>query len=175
MKLHNYFKKIGLFALLFAMTTGFVFAQNEMAEKRSQRAETHRSTVSEVAQKLNQLANNSERIGPAISEIAREQNENKDRAVTAIEKIEARKEFRTFLAGTDYKNIGVIRSTLVTTENHIERLRDAQERTSSDFIKKELQGEIDALEQEREELEGFIQENEEKFSLFGWLVRWVQK
>jgi len=153
--------------LLFSLGVG-VSAQNDKGKMTSQE---HRSKVAEVVQVLTELAGKDQNIGEEVRLIAQEQKESNDRATAAMEAVETRGKFRTFLFGTDYKNVGVIRSELVKTDNHINRLTKAKDRTEDEGIRTELDTQIANLRETKSQTEFFVQENESKFSLFGWLVR----
>jgi uncharacterized protein YaaQ len=111
-----------------------------------------------------------------VRTVAQEQEESNERTSEAMEAVEARGGFKTFLIGTDYKNIGALRSDIVTTQNHIDRLTKARERvaTSSTEVIADLDSQIAVLEEVNMEATAFVEENEDKFSLFGWLVRLFQ-
>ncbi|MFA5022503.1 MAG: hypothetical protein WC508_05500 [Patescibacteria group bacterium] len=163
-------KPASIFALsfvLFALPC-LAFAANDKGKEVS--AE-HRSKVAEIVQQLTAVVGQDKNIGQEIRQIAQEQNTTTERMVTKIEKIETRGKLKTFLIGTDYKNIGALRSELVTTANHIDRLEKALERTDSEEIKTELNAQITALKEAQIKVESFIKTNENKFSLLGWLVK----
>ncbi|MBU2110005.1 hypothetical protein KKB71_03615 [Patescibacteria group bacterium] len=147
------------------------FAQSDKGMEMSQQ---HKSKVSNVVQELKDLAGKDQNIGEEVRVVAQEQEELNERATNAMEKVEARGGFKTFLIGTDYKNIGALRSEVVTTQNHIDRLTKAKERATDDSIKADLDAQIQALEEANTSALNFIQTNESKFSLFGWFVRLFQ-
>lgn len=153
--------------LLFSLGIS-VFAQNDKGKMTSQE---YRSKVAEVVEGLTELAGKDQNIGEEVRLIAQEQKESNDRATKAMEAVETRGKFRTFLFGTDYKNVGVIRSELVKTDNHISRLTKAKDRTEDEEVKAELDAQITILQETKSQTESFVQENENKFSLLGWLVR----
>ena len=154
--------------VFFSLFTYMAFAQNEKGMKISQ---SHRSAVAEVVEKLRIVAGKDKNIGEEVREIAQEQEESGERAVEAIESVETRGALKTFLFGTDYKNIGVIRSELVTTDNHIDRLTKAMDRSEDTEVKADLETQISTLEETKTSVESFVKENEDKFSLLGWLLR----
>lgn len=153
--------------LLFSLGIN-VFAQSDKGKMTSQE---RRSKVAEVVQGLTELAGKDQNIGEEVRQIAQEQKESNDRATEAMEAVETRGKFRTFLLGTDYKNIGVLRSELVKADNHINRLTKAKDRTEDEEVKAGLDTQITTLQETKSQTESFIQENESKFSLLGWLVR----
>ncbi len=131
----------------------------------------HRSKVVEAVLKLVELAGKDKNIGEEISEIAKEENESSGRAAEAIKEVEARGKFKTFLFGTDYKNIGALRSEMVRSDNNIDRLTKAKDRTIDQAVKAELDVQIAVFQKANDEAEAFVKANESKFSIFGWLFK----
>ena len=73
--------------------------------------------------------------------------------------------------GTDYENLGTLRSEVVQTRNRLEQLDRLMENVQNEGDKTELQNQIQTLEQEQTRIESFIKAQEGKFSLFGWLAK----
>lgn len=137
-------------------------------------AESHRSTVANFVQSLLAVADREGGIGQQVRVIAQQQNDSKEKVVKSINKVEKRNKFKTFLIGTDYKNTGALRSEMVKTRNQIEQLKRLAEKAENEGDKTELQNQIQALEQEQANIDNFITQNEDKFSLFGWAVKLFQ-
>jgi hypothetical protein len=148
---------IALSFLLIASSASVALAQSDKGKATS---EQHRSKVAETVK--------------ALTVVAQEQESSNERATKAIEVVEARGGFKTFLIGTDYKNIGALRSEVVTTQNSINRLTKAKERATDDSVKADLDAQIKALEETNMSALNFIKTNESKFSIFGWLVKLFQ-
>lgn len=144
------------------------------AKEGAGKAAEHRSEVSKVVMDLKELAGRDFDIGEEVGEVAKQQEDANEESTEAMEAVESRGGFRTFLFGTDYKNIGVLRSTLVTTEHSINRLEKAMERATVASVKVNLQTQIDALKATKEEAEAFIDEHEDQLSLLGWLFKYFQ-
>mgnify|MGYP001600588188 FL=1 len=151
-----------------------VSAQNDKAQKGAGTSATHKSAVAGVVQDLRNLADKDFQIGVEIRTVAKEQEQSNSSSTKAMQEIEKRGGFKTFLIGTDYKNIGTLRSEIVTTQNSIDRLTRAKERTTDELVKADLDAQIKALEEANTSALNFIQENENKFSLLGCLVRLFQ-
>lgn len=135
-------------------------------------AEIHRSVVANFVQNLLKVASRSESgIGEQVRVVAREQNMTREKVAGALEKVQNRSKIRTFLFGSDYKNLGQLRSEMVQTKNRLEQLTRLMGRTENESDKTELQEQIQTMEQETENIEAFIRTNESKFSLFGWVVK----
>jgi hypothetical protein len=88
-----------------------------------------------------------------------------------MEKVQTRNKVRTFLFGSDYKNLGALRSEMVQTRSRLEQLSGLMEGAQNEGDKTELQNQIQVLEQEQEKIDNFVNDREGKFSLFGWLAK----
>lgn len=138
-------------------------------------SQEHRSEVANIVQKLTGIAGRDSKIGIEVREIAKEQKDISEKASEEIKATEERSGWKTFFIGTDWKNIGQLRSELVTTANHIDRLIKAKERATSQSVKDDLDVQIKALQETKAKVEAFIKDNESKFSLLGWVVRLFSK
>jgi len=135
-------------------------------------AAEHRSTVANFVQSLLQIADREGGIGQQVRVIAQQQNDSDANTTKAIETIQSRSKIKTFLIGSDYKNLGALRSEIVQTRNRIEQLNRAIQNATDTA---EMQTQIQTLEQEQTKIENFIKEQEGKFSLFGWLTKMFNK
>ena len=159
-------------ALTLCFSIVFAKAQNE---KQVNSAE-HRSTVATFVQSLLNIADKEQGgIGEEVKAIAQAQNDTKDKMADGIDKIQTRNKVKTFLIGTDYKNLGALRSEMVQTRNRLEQLNKLMENVQNEGDKTEFQNQIQTLEQEQTRIESFIKAQEGKFSLFGWLVKLFNK
>lgn len=150
-------------------------AKNE-EKNRERNAQQHRSEAAEFVLNLLKVAERSPGgIGEQVRAIAREQNEATEKIAGSLDKIEKRSKIKTFFAGSDYKNLGQLRSEMVHVRNRIERLSRLMERIESEQDRNKIQSQIQAMEQERTRIENFIKTNEDKFSLFGWFVKLFNK
>lgn len=148
---------------------------NENENKKNQanvNGANHRSAVATFVQNLLSLADREKGgIGEQVKTIAQQQNDSKDNVADRIDKVGDRSEFKTFLIGTDFKNIGELRSEMVTTGNQIDELKTLLDKTTDVTNKATLQSQIDALTLEQQKINDFIKTNESKISLLGWLVK----
>lgn len=144
--------------------------------KSKTKAEEHRSAVANFVQGLLQVANREGGgIGEQVKVIAQQQNDSEKTTTQAIEKVEKRNKIKTFLFGSDYKNLGALRSEMVHTRNRLEQLNRLMENIENEGDRTEIQNRIQELEQERTRIENFIKAQEGKFSLFGWLLKLFNK
>lgn len=158
-------------ALSLLLVASSAFVALAQSDKGKAMSEQHRSSISSVVQDLTSLAGKDKNIGEDVSAVAKEQEVSNERATEAIKAVEARGGFKTFLIGTDYKNIGALRSEIVTTQNSIDRLTKAKDRAIDDAVKAGLDTQINVLQDTSSSTLSFIKTNENKFSLFGWFVR----
>jgi hypothetical protein len=134
-------------------------------------AEEHRAAVAEFVENLLLVADREGGIGEQVRVIAQQQNQAVSSTIQIMEKVQTRSRVRTFLFGSDYKNLGALRSETVQTRNRLEQLNRLMESAQNEGDKTELQNQIQALEQEQEKIENFVNDRESKFSLFGWLTK----
>lgn len=149
-----------------------VFAQSDKSVGQSSE---HQSVISNLANELNRIADRDGGIGKELKEVAKEQNDSKEKVAEAMDKVENRSGLKTFFLGTDYKNLGALRSEMVTTDNHINRLMRAKERAVNPATATDLDEQIAILQAEKIKIETFIKENESKFSIFGWFIKLFNK
>ena len=131
----------------------------------------NQSDVATQVQALLQVADRIGGIGADVRLIAREHASSSAQIEESEDAVDSRPGWLTFLFGTDYGNLGKLRSEIVTTQNHIKRLSDARDRTADVTAKAELQTQINALEVQASTTAAFVADNEDQFSIFGWLVR----
>jgi len=139
-------------------------------------ANAHRSVVANFVKSLLEVARNEDNdgnkgIGDQVREIAQQQNQDETATVTSMESVESRGKIKTFLFGSDYKNLGALRSEMVQTRNRIAQLTRLMQKTENADDKAVLQKQISQLNQEQAKINDFITTNENKISLFGWLFK----
>ena len=171
MRTRNIFTLAALTALLAASFASLALAQSDKGKEIS---EQHKSSVANVVKDLTDLAGKNTNIGEDVRAVAKEQATSSERAAKAMQAVETRGGFKTFLIGTDYKNIGALRSEIVTTENSIDRLAKARDRATDPAVKADLDVQIKALKETNTKALDFVKTNESKFSLFGWFARLFQ-
>ncbi|MDP1620571.1 MAG: hypothetical protein Q8L11_03160 [Candidatus Moranbacteria bacterium] len=148
-----------------------VVAKDKKENKPQDAAELHRSAVANFVQGLLAIADREGGIGQEVRVIAQQQNDVKDRAADLIYAVENRSDVKTFFIGTSYKNLGELRGQTVQARNQIEQLKRLADKADNEQNRIELQAQIRTLEQEQVNIDNFIAQNENKFSVFGWAVR----
>jgi len=140
-------------------------------------AEEHRSTVATFVKSLLSVANieGSDGIGPQVRVVAQAQNDSASTTADVVIKIENRSALKTFFIGSDYKNLGQLRSEVVTTQNNIDQLNNLITKAKYNMDKTELTAQIKTLEDSQAKIKSFIKDHESSFSLFGWFVKLFAK
>lgn len=157
-------------ALVGALVILVVLAPSVYAKGELETSEGHRSAVAEAVGTLLDAADRAGGIGPQVRELAREQEALHSDVAEKMHALETRSALRTFLIGSDYRSLGELRSTLVTSENGIAVLKKAYEKASAS-ARPTIAEQIAALEAENARAREFIAAQEGKFSLFGWLAK----
>ncbi len=146
--------------------------KSDEKDNDSKIGDEHRSTVALFVKNLLSIADRESRIGDEVKLIAQEQNDSSSISAEAITKVEGKGAFSTFFFGTDYKNLGIIRSELAKTSNRIDKLSKLVASISDNIVvKEELNLQIEALKNDQVRLYSFVNNNESKFSLLGWFVK----
>lgn len=136
-----------------------------------QKREENRSEVAARVRALLDVADRDGGIGQDVRDIAHTYASSSERAAEARASVERRPGWLTFIIGSDYGNLGKLRSEIATTQNDIGRLTNARERTTDTSVKAALQTQIDALRAQASTTEKFVEDNENVFSIFGWFFK----
>jgi len=124
-----------------------------------------------VAQALLHTSDRGGAVGKEVRDIAWEQAFSAERLSQAMQEVESRGTFKTILVGSDYKNLGQVRSEIVVVQNTIDRLEQAKAKATDATTVAELSTQIAALKATASSTQAFVDDNEGTFSLFGWLVK----
>ena len=154
-----------------ATTTRQNDEDDEDDEGEDNEGDEHRSEVAEQVRALLMAADRDGGIGEEVREIAHEHASSSEHISDALQKLERRPVWMIFLIGTDYKNLGELRSELSTTHNRIDRLTRARDRATDLTAQATLDAQIQAIMTRASSTEAFLEQNESKFSVFGWFVR----
>lgn len=135
--------------------------------------EQHRSEVANIVHKLLLDAERDGGIGAEVRAVAMAQASSSGRAAKAAATLDGESGFKKFFLGPSYTNLGELRSSVVTTENSIERLTRARDRATDAAVKADLDAQIAALTDIASSTRAYVEEHASGFSLFGWLMRLV--
>lgn len=114
-----------------------------------------------------------EEVTQGLELVAEEVTENGTETAEAIEEVESQNKFKKMLVGTDYKNLGQLRSSLVHNRNQIRKLTGLSESAIDEETKTAIGEQLTFLMQERERIKAVITANESGFSLLGWVFRYM--
>src|SRR5512133_1678273 len=84
--------------------------------------EEYSDQVEKVANKLQEVSNKRNDIDDELDDIIGEMASSSEDASKAIDDLDNENSVKKFFFGPDFKSLGELRSTLVTTQNHIDRL-----------------------------------------------------
>jgi hypothetical protein len=143
---------------------------------KTENSRKYKENITKVVNKLDQVAKLEEEIGNTetsdeVQKVAETEEENVDNVANAIEAVESRSKWKTLLIGSDYKNLGQLRSNLIHITNSIRKLSANTEEVVEETNQTQLQQQLQALMNERTRIIDVIVANKEHFSLLGWVVK----
>jgi len=140
-------------------------------EQEEDNGDLHRSEVAKFVQRLHEIASSTTRgIGEQVREVAREEDESKDKTAENIKAIDSQGAFMKFLVGVNESNLKELQNSVTTIQSHIEKLNQIKA-SSTPEVQKSLTTEAEALAQEQARVQSVIDANQNKPSLFGWFFR----
>jgi len=145
------------------------------AQNQSDRAMSRKSRVAEAVQAMERIATRNQGIGDQVRVIAQNQNRIQAEAEDALQTAQARNGFTRFLLGPNYKQLKTVEEKLANHTQNLAELKELRNQIQLVADKTTLDEQIAAMEEITAELENEILENEQGFSLFGWLSRFLAK
>lgn len=147
-------------------------AQGNRQGQSGQQTGTGNKGIETAIQNLNRVAerNNNPEIGEQVRSMVQNHEKVQTRTKIALQTMSQRNKAVKFLLGPDYKNAGQVRSDMVCLRNDIRKLEQIKD-DSLPADTGDVQGAIDELQVEADELETQLTEQLSGFSLFGWLVK----
>jgi len=139
------------------------------------KSDEHKSEIAKFVHGLSKIADEEGGIGKEVRDIADEEDNSSASTTEAISKVESRNSFETFLIGSDFKNLGMLRSELARTGKLIDRLNVLASSTASTNLQTDLVAQIKLLQDDQAKVQAFVTANENSFSLFGWFVKFFNK
>lgn len=139
-------------------------------------SQVHRENLEEVTTNIEEIAEVEKSVGNTrasenLNKVAETVIEEADDTAEVIEEVEDRPGWKTALVGPDYKNLGQLRSTVAQNTNNIRKLSGEIENVVAGNSDTTLQDQLTALNAERERIRALIMQQENKFSVFGWVSR----
>jgi hypothetical protein len=148
--------------------------QTKLSGSEGNKARLHQAISQEVGQRLMQaVEGEKQQVRNKIHQVAQEQQKQGEEIAEAVGKVERRGRVSKFIIGSDYKNLGQLRSEITQNENQIRQLTQALSGIENEENRQVIQEQIALLAEEREQLKSFVKENEDNFSLFGWAFRMI--
>lgn len=137
----------------------------------------HKSTVSKAVEDLLYVADTEgdNAIGTKIREIARQQRDSADKVDTFIDDAQSRSEFSEFVLGPKYRDLKGISEQISANNDRIRSLEESANQLSDEDLKQVVQEHIDALNEENNKLQGFVDGKEKQRGIFGWVFRLMQQ
>ena len=131
------------------------------------------SITSIVSANIKQVKNNEvlKILNNKLKEIVKDKNQSSQEVLESIEKIESRNIFLKFLIGPNYNGIENLKQEVEKNKTRIQNLSQIINQLENEGEKSLIQEQIQLLEEENTKLQEMIQQEEETFSLFGWLVK----
>ncbi len=173
--------KISIFALSILLFSGNVSA-NEIDSYLNEDARSHKNGVLENRLSVYDLLNPSKEtfaVNPEIivipdetlnklAEITSKQNISIKIIASATGALKNRSNLKTFLIGN---NVGILKFQLVQIEDQAYHLNNLSIETSDNLEKDRIDIQVKFLKDKKVEISNFITEQEQEFSLFGWLTK----
>jgi len=159
--------------LLVFIMPSFVLAQSsQQGQRGQQQTGTGNRGIETAIQNLNRVAerNNNPEIGEQVRSMVQNHEKAQTRTKTALQQMSQRNKAVKFMIGPDYKNAGQVRKDVVGLRNDIKKLEQIKEKSLPADVE-DVQGAIDELQVESDELESQLTEQLSGFSLFGWLAK----
>ncbi len=131
-----------------------------------------------VVSALEVVAQSEEDVGEVVTSeelltIAEEVEEQTEETATALTEVEKRPKWQTLLIGTDYKNLGQLRSSLSHNTNSIRKVEKAMEMVEDPESLALLEQQLTTLNLERDLINSVIVQQESQFSILGWVFRFL--
>jgi len=144
---------------------------NSRSQEHKIKTEEATTNIVKVA-KVERSVGNS-KAGEDLDQVAETIVEEADDTAEAIEEVEDRPGWKTTLLGPDFKNLGQLRSTLAHNTNTLRKLSKTIDSVVAGGSDTTLQDQLTLLNAEREKIRALLQEQEGKFSLLGWVSRFL--
>jgi hypothetical protein len=144
---------------------------NKSDEEDANLSKDHMNRVSEFANKLYEVGKEDRQIKNDADDIAKETLDSGTSTSEAIDKVNERGAFTTFFLGSDYKNLGKLRSELARTDKIVERLDTLASSTADSAVQAQLNDQIKILQDAQAKVKTFVTSHENSFSLFGWFMK----
>jgi len=153
-------------------------AESNEESSRSALPANAQQKMSVVSQKVHELLSSemeTSGIGEQVREVARLQNQAQEKIQTEVSKMASRSGLLKGLFGPNWKAIGNLNQELAQNQLRIQKLEELKTEVANQAEETEIQEMIEALVDQNTALESQINQEEDSFSLFGWLIKLFNK
>ena len=142
---------------------------------KNEQAQARMSQVAKAVENLTRVAERVENqgIGTQIRTIAQTQSENCDLINKAIDQAQTRSAFAYFFAGANYSELKNVQTLMEQNRVQIQELEKLMAQVTVEADKLEIANQIIVLQNQQTQLQDQLQVLTSRFSLFGWLNRWI--
>lgn len=144
---------------------------NDINDDEGDNGKEHLDQVEKITHTLEEVSKKHNDIDDDLNDVIKEMASSSKEASKAIDDLDNEGSVKKFFFGPDFDSLGELRSTIVTTQNHIDRLTKAQEKVTDPAAKATLEAQITALKDVASSTQQFVNTHEHVFSLFGWFVK----
>jgi len=142
--------------------------------KETLNSKVFRQNISKFVNNLEQVATSEQEVGnietsQEVQDVADTEEQNAEDIADSISAVESRPKWKTLLIGSDYKNLGQLRSSLSHIQNDIRKLSSNSGNITDSANQTQLQTQLTLLTAERNRIISVIVDNKEQFSILGWV------
>lgn len=105
-----------------------------------------------------------------IKDVTEKQNYSKEQTNNKLYQIKNKSKAFSFLVGN---KLGILRFQLVQVKDQVSRLKDLKEKVNNNIERLQIEDKLKLAEMERIILENTILEQQNRFSLFGWVANYL--
>jgi len=98
---------------------------------------------------------------------------SEDKVNQALDTADTRTGFAKFFIGPNYEELGIVKIQIEQNQVKIQEMNKIHAQLQNEADQTELKGAIRTLEAQNTALQNQLDGEEEVFSLFGWLARWI--
>lgn len=148
-----------------------VETQSGSRQGSSAKAIQRRSMIANSVQQMLQIADRNSGVGQQVREIAQAQNQDFESAEASLIRAQERSGFAKFFIGPNYGKIYDAEQKMEKIQERIQEINQLKTQLDNSGDQQLLEEHIKSLEQVKTELQSQLEEEQDGFSLFGWLFR----
>jgi len=153
-------------------------SQKQEEKENNKENGSNKKNEGNLNDKLEKVVENEEKAGNVevseqLEQTALVIEQDQQEVEETVDELEKRSKWQTLLFGTDFKNLGALRSQLVRNRNTIRKLMKSLDTLESSESEGLVQAQIYDLEASQLEIKEIIEKNESQFSILGWVFRFL--